>query len=233
MVNNWLNIIQEYLIPPTCILCGNVGFNSQDICHACFKDIRRNIDCCYRCAETFETANKIPQLCGQCISQTPFFDDTYAPFLHQGIIRFLIASLKFNRQYKNARLLGYLLASHLEKNAEMPELIIPIPLHPQRYRERRFNQSIEIAKTVSKQFNIPIDTKSCIRNRNTTHQTELPAKQRHINIKNAFQIIKQIDTHHIAILDDVMTTGSTANEMAKVLKKAGVTRVDIWVCARA
>lgn len=233
MVNNWLYIIQDYLLPPTCILCGNPGINSQDICLPCFNDLQKNIHCCYRCAETFETAISAPQLCGQCISKSPAFDDTYAPFIHQGIIRYLISALKFKRQYKNARLLGYLLATYLEKTAELPDVILPVPLHKQRYRERSFNQSTEIAKTISRLLNIPIDTQSCIRKLNTAHQIDLPAKQRHKNIINAFAVIKPIKAQHIAILDDVMTTGSTANELAKVLKKAGAIRVDIWVCARA
>jgi ComF family protein len=161
------------------------------------------------------------------------FDETHAPFLHKGAIRYLIANLKFNQQYKNARLLGMLLASHIEKTAELPELIIPVPLHTQRYRERGFNQSVEISKTLSRLLNIPLNTKSCIRNRNTPHQIDLPAKLRHNNIKNAFRVIHPIKQQHIALVDDVMTTGSTVNEIAKVLKKSGVSRVDIWVCARA
>jgi len=233
MVNNWLNIIQTYLLPPTCILCGNAGFNSQDICLGCFNDLNRNIHCCYRCAEIFETANATPQLCGHCISESPAFAETHAPFIHQGIIRHLIASLKFNRQYKNARLLGTLMADYLEQTTEMPEIIIPVPLHRLRYQQRGFNQSIEISKTLSKQLNIPMDTNCCVRHRNTPHQIDLPAKQRHKNIKNAFKINTSISASHVAIFDDVMTTGSTVNELAKLLKKAGVNRVDIWVCARA
>jgi ComF family protein len=195
--------------------------------------MQKNIHCCYRCAETFETANRTPQLCGHCLSKPPSFDETYAPYLHQGTIRHLIATLKFNRKYKNARVLAHLLATHIKKTAEIPDLIIPVPLHKQRYKERGFNQSIEIAKTIAKQLNITIDIESCIRQRNTLHQIDLAAKDRHKNIKNAFKVIKQVDAQHIAILDDVMTTGSTVNELAKTLKKAGVTRVDIWVCARA
>jgi ComF family protein len=233
MVNNWLNIIQDYMLPPTCILCGSSGLDSQDICQPCFNDLQKNIDCCYRCAEIFETANPTPQLCGHCLSKPPAFDETYAPFVYQDTIRFLIANLKFNRHYKNARLLAYLLANYLEKTAERPEIIIPVPLHIQRYRERGFNQSTEIAKTLSKRLNIPIDNKSCIRKRNTPHQIDLPAKQRHKNIRNAFEVSQPIKAQHVAIVDDVMTTGSTVNELAKVLKKAGVSQIDIWVCARA
>ena len=221
------------MIPPTCILCESAGFNSQDICHACFDDIERNTDCCYRCAKPFEIPSSTPKLCNKCLSNPPIFDETHAPFIHQGIPRYLITSLKFNKQYKNARLLGYLLADYLDKSIERPKLIIPIPLHKQRYKERGFNQSIEIAKNLSKILNIPIDTKSCIRQRDTAHQVGLSAQQRHQNIKNAFAVKKAIKVDHVAIIDDVITTGATANELAIVLKKSGVTRVDLWSCSRA
>lgn len=233
MVNNWLHIIQDYFIPPTCILCGQSGFNSQDICPLCFGDLQKNIHCCYRCAESFETANTLPQLCGHCLNQSPAFDESHVPFIHQGIIRYLIASLKFNKQFKNARLLGYLLANYLTKTAEMPEFIIPVPLHKKRYKERGFNQSVEIAKTVSKILNVPVDTKLCIRARDTPHQVSLQAKQRQENIKHAFLVERSVNIHHVAILDDVITTGATVNEIALTLKKAGVSRVDVWGCARA
>jgi ComF family protein len=106
-------------------------------------------------------------------------------------------------------------------------------LHKARYRERGFNQSIEIARTVGKELHIPVDVHSCIRHRDTPHQTQLTAKQRRSNMKNAFSIIKPITARHIAIVDDVMTTGSTVHELATVLKKAGAVQVDVWVCARA
>jgi Predicted amidophosphoribosyltransferases len=121
----------------------------------------------------------------------------------------------------------------LQKTAKLPEIIIPVPLHPQRFRERGFNQSIEIAKSLSRHLNIPIDTQSCIRKRNTLHQIDLPARQRQSNMKQAFKVKQPMKARHIAILDDVMTTGSTVNELAKVLKQSGVNRVDIWVCGRA
>lgn len=233
MVYNWLNIIQDYLLPPTCILCGNPGHNSRDICPSCCTQLPRNNLCCYRCAEILETSVAAPALCGRCLSRRPAFDETYAPFIHQGAIRHLIGSLKFGASYKNARLLGMLLADHLKQTAERPDLIIPVPLHKARYRERGFNQAIEIARTVAKEMQIPLDLTSCRRHRNTPHQTQLSAKKRIKNLKNAFSVIKPIHARHVAILDDVMTTGSTAHELAYVLKKAGVDRVQIWVCARA
>lgn len=233
MVYNWINIIQDYLLPPTCILCGNPGYDSRDLCHSCYTHLPRNKLCCYRCAEILEPPITAPILCGRCLSRQPAFDETYAPFIHQGAIRHLIGTLKFGANYKNARLLGMLLAEYIKQTAERPDLILPVPLHKARYRQRGFNQALEIARTVSKELQIPLDVTSCRRYRDTPHQTHLSAKKRRKNLKNAFSIIKPIHARHIAIVDDVMTTGSTAHELAYVLKKTGASRVDVWVCARA
>jgi ComF family protein len=233
IVHNWLNIIQDYLLPPTCILCGNKGFDGYDICFHCKEGLPRNTQCCYRCAEILPQPTLSPILCGHCLSSPPAFDETHAPFLYQGEIRHLITSLKFGAHYKNARLLAMLLAEHLKTSSESPDLIMPVPLHKSRYRARHFNQAIEIAKTVSKELLIPVDITSCLRHAKTPHQSSLTAKQRHKNIKNAFSIAKPLTVDHVAILDDVMTTGSTVNELAILLKDNGVSRVDVWVCARA
>lgn len=233
MVNNWLRIVQDSLLPPTCILCANRGYDSQDICQPCLNSLVKNWHCCYRCASSFATATFKPQLCGHCISAAPAFDATHAPFLYHGALRHLITTLKFNAQYKNARLLGYLLAHYLQQSTTLPEKIIPVPLHRRRFCERGFNQSTEIAKAVAKQLKIPTDLRSASRIKNTARQTDCSAKQRPSNVKNAFSVNLPTTPRHVAIVDDVMTTGSTANELAKTLKKAGVARVDVWVCARA
>ncbi len=232
-VYNWLDIIQEALLPPTCILCGNPGFNSLDICETCHVRLPRNNVCCYRCAEIFASPIVAPTLCGRCLSETPSFDETHAPFIHQDEIRHLITGLKFGAQFKNARLLGNLLADHVGKAAEKPDCIIPVPLHKARYHERGFNQALEIARTVSKSLGIPVDYASCGRHKDTPHQTGLSAKKRRQNLRRAFSVQNSIQAQHIAIIDDVMTTGSTANALATELKKAGASRVDVWVCARA
>lgn len=204
-----------------------------DICAECFADLPRNSHCCYRCGEHFEIAVSSVQLCGRCLSKPPYFDATLAPFLHQGAMRYLITELKFNHQYKNARVLAALLAHHVSQTAERPDCIVPVPLHPNRYRQRGFNQSIELARHLSKLLAIPVDMYSCTRNRDTAHQTGLPAKQRHKNIQRAFSIERQIPYRHVAIVDDVMTTGATASALASALKHHGVSRVDAWICARA
>ncbi len=148
-------------------------------------------------------------------------------------MRYLITQLKFAQQYKNARLLGTLLAKHIANTSQRPECLLPIPLHLNRYRQRGFNQSIEIAQHLAKQLQIPLDLHSCVRIRDTTQQSNLPAKQRLKNTLHAFSIVKPLGLEHVAIIDDVLTTGATASALALALKQKGVSRVDVWVCARA
>jgi len=229
-VYNWLNIIQQSLLPPTCILCNHAGWQGLDLCYPCYTQLAKNTHCCYHCAGVLPID---APLCGRCLSHPPAYDVTYAPLLHHGANRHLIAGLKFNAQYKNARLLGALLADSVKHHAPLPDCLLPVPLHKARYRERGFNQSIEIANAAGKILQIPVDVQSCVRHRDTPHQTTLTSKQRRTNVKNAFSMLKPIQARHIAIVDDVMTTGSTVQELASVLKKAGVERVDVWVCARA
>ena len=174
-----------------------------------------------------------PQLCGRCLRKSPSFDETHAPFLYDDSLRYLITQLKFHRHYKHARLLGTLLARYLAETAELPECIIPVPLHRNRYRQRGFNQAIEIARHLSSQLSIPLLLNACIRDRDTAHQTELPAKQRLKNMRRAFSAAKPLAYQHVAIVDDVMTTGATIGALAIELKRQGVNRVDVWVCARA
>lgn len=220
-------------MPPTCILCGHAGQQGIDLCYPCYTQLTKNSQCCYHCACPLEISAQLSPLCGRCLSHPQAFDATYAPFIHHGAMRHLIAGLKFSADTKNARLLGVLLAQGLKQTPQLPDYLIPVPLHKARYRQRGFNQSIEIARAAGKALQLPVDVHSCIRHRDTPHQTQLTAKQRRSNMKNAFSIVKPIQVSHIAIVDDVMTTGSTVHELAVVLKKAGVARVDVWVCARA
>ncbi len=205
----------------------------MDLCVDCFADLPGNHNCCYRCGEHFEMAITAPQLCGRCLKQTPSFEETHAPYLYADGLRYLITQLKFNQHYQNARLLGHLLTQHVAACAELPECIIPVPLHVKRYRERGFNQSIEIARHLASQLAIPLALHQCIRNRDTGHQAALAAKQRRKNLRHAFSLIQPISYQHVAIVDDVMTTGATVEALAFALKQQGVSRVDVWVCARA
>lgn len=230
-VNNWPRIIQDWLFPPTCLLCGDPGTPGRDLCEACAKSLPRNHPACPRCATPLPFASALP--CGECQCRPPAFDKSFALFRYEEPARHLIHALKFHHRHPAARLLGDLLADALADTDDKPELIIPVPLHPTKYRKRGHNQSLEIARVLSRRLQIPLDFNSCARVKATQSQTELKAEERRRNVRKAFAAAKPIHARHVAIFDDIMTTGSTVNEVAKVLRQAGVERVQVWACARA
>lgn len=191
MVNNCLNSIQHYLLPSTCIFCSHPGLKGKDICAVCYRHLPKNISACQQCAIPLPPGIGGQMRCGQCLVRPPVYDQVCAPYLYQGAIRHLLAQLKFSAEYKHARLAGELLAEAIPVKI-MPDILLPMPLHNNRYRQRGFNQSIEIARTVSKRLRIPLGLKDCIRQRDTPHQTGLTAQARSQNIKNAFAVIKPL-----------------------------------------
>ena len=132
------------------------------------------------------------------------------------------------------QLLGKLMAREIAlKEMPLPQLLLPVPLHAKRLRQRGYNQALELARPIANSFGLPIDTSSCMRRKATTEQVGLSAKKRKSNIKDAFEITGDFRNKHVAIIDDVMTTGSTVSELSQQLLQAGAKQVDVWVCARA
>jgi ComF family protein len=148
----------------------------------------------------------------------------------------LLHSLKYRTNLALAPVLADLLLAQIDK-AALPDFIVPMPLHPVRLRKRGFNQAIEIARRISKKSGVPLLPALCRRVRDTASQTGLPWKEREKNIRDAFDCEgklneKQLNGKHIAIVDDVMTTGATLNELARVLRKCGAVHISAWVVAR-
>jgi ComF family protein len=114
-----------------------------------------------------------------------------------------------------------------------PDVLLPVPLHRQRLRQRGFNQALELARPVSRRLCIPLDPWLAVRNKATIPQASLSPKDRYRNVRDAFQVKKDVSGLKIAIIDDVMTTGHTANALANTLKKAGAREISVWVFARA
>jgi len=204
---------------------------SRDLCESCAATLPYNHLACPRCALPLPFQSDEP--CGLCQKRPPAYDRSFALFHYEEPARHLIRTLKFHNRYPNARLLGEMLADALVERTDQPELLIPVPLHHSRYRERGYNQTLEIARHLARRLPIALDFESCIRARPTQPQTELKGKERRRNMKRAFALARPVTASHVAILDDVVTTGTTVNELAKVLRKAGVARLDVWACARA
>ena len=145
----------------------------------------------------------------------------------------LIGDLKFRSKLNRARLLGECLADSLiTAGVRQPDALVPVPLHPERLRQRGYNQALEIARVLSAAFPLPLETSRCQRIRNTRPQVGLGGEERRRNVRHAFAV-RGRPPRHLALLDDVITTGSTAAELAQALLQAGAERVDLWAVARA
>ncbi len=234
MVYNWAKNILTGLFPPTCLLCGAPGVGGMDLCAGCLADLPFNTQACARCA--LPLPDKAPHggLCGTCQRRAPPYDAGLAPLRYEGTVPFLVTGLKFNNRMAHARLLGILFARAMTAIPEdaRPGLLVPVPLHPGRQRERGFNQALEIIREPARRAGIALDVGSCRRQRPTSPQSGLDAKQRKSNLRGAFVLRHRPAADHVAVFDDVITTGNTVAELARVLKKAGVRRVDVWAVAR-
>lgn len=175
-------------------------------------------------------------ICGRCQRQPPPFERCTAAFRYEDPLPTLVGGIKFQSKLNLIRLLGELLADALADESQRPgwqppEAILPVPLHPRRLRVRGYNQALELARVISRRLAIPINDRCCQRKRATQAQSELDERLRFSNIRGAFEVTSAVP-RRIAILDDVVTTGATVSELARVLKRAGCERIDIWALAR-
>ena len=188
---------------------------------------------CARCGLPLPAATPPGSICGHCQQRPPAFDQCIAPFLYAPPMDQLISSLKYEQRLACARLLGELLADHLQAvQAPRPDAIAPVPLNAERVRERGFNQALEIGRVVGRQLGIPLLPRYIRRMRNTASQAGLDRAERRKNVRRAFEVCRVSGNPHVAILDDVVTTGSTAGEIARTLKAAGIAEVSVWAVAR-
>ncbi|MEM9242755.1 MAG: ComF family protein [Pseudomonadota bacterium] len=225
------NIIQKLFFPHYCLLCRERSGQSMDLCVNCRDALPYLKSACYRCANpiTIDSAEKL--LCPDCLKRMPYFDSSFALCHYQSRMSLLITRLKFQRQLAYGRVLADLMGEACGR-LPRPDVLIPVPLHRRRLCERGFNQAIEIAAPLGKYLDIPVNRHGCRRIRDTQAQSTLAAKRRHANIKGAFAVVDPIPAH-VAIIDDVVTTGHTVNELSRVLRQAGAEIVQVWSCARA
>jgi ComF family protein len=236
---------KRVLFKQSCLLCvsgldaeaGNLKANPHAVCRACLNDLPwHSKSSCPQCGLAWDGTDLNSTVCGSCISAPPNFDATHAVFLYQFPVDVMMQRYKYGNSLNIGDTFGQFLSDKLllEENSKKIDLIIPMPMHPQRLKERGFNQAIEIVKALNKDLtrNRILDYKSAIRQKLAPPQASLPLKERVKNIKGAFKIKADLTGKTIAIVDDVMTSGASLNELAKTLKKAGAARVECWVVAR-
>lgn len=206
----------------SCFLCrGRAG---DVICADCDADLPRLAFAqCPRCA----LASPGGSVCGRCLSQSPHYDATRAALAYEFPADALVHSLKFRGELALAPLLAALLVDRTR--ADHVDHVVPVPLSARRLRERGYNQSAEIARHLRKER---LDLALCERTRDGRPQIELPYDERQSNVRGAFRCTRALVGARIAVVDDVMTTGATLNELARALKAAGAVHVVNWVVAR-
>jgi ComF family protein len=218
------------LLAQDCLLCGQAS-GGEILCPACAGDLPRlPAPRCPRCA--LPTVQG--KTCGRCLAHPPHYDRTFAVFDYAFPLDKLIQAFKYGHRLALAAWLGreltrLALESGLNSTAD---LVIPLPLHPARLRERGFNQALELARPVAKALELPLDFRGCARIRHTPAQAGLPWKQREKNMRGAFCCARDLPGRRVLLIDDVMTTGASLDECARTLKRRGVTEVTLLIVAR-
>ncbi len=218
----------------TCNLCLQHPQARAGLCHRCLADLPRIAPACQRCALPLEGSDGL--ICGRCQKRPPPFDRTFAAFAYRFPLNQLIPLIKYQGQTGHLGWLADCLACALQDNASslpqaLPQVLIPIPLAPSRLRRRGYNQAALLAGRLGRQLGITTDLRSLTKPKETAHQMELKGEARRRNLRGAFSW-RGPAYGHVALIDDVMTTGTTVSEISRLLKKSGVRRVDIWVLAR-
>lgn len=170
-------------------------------------------------------------VCGICIKKKPTLDRVFSAYSFEEPLRSLIHDFKYKDAFYLRSLLVKLILDGLSPDALKTECLIPVPLHKNRLQERGFNQAAELARLLSKKTNRPYQLNLCKKTIHTKPQAGLNAKERQKNLNNAFEV-KPMPYKHVTLIDDLLTTGSTANELAQLLKAQGLVQVDLWCCAR-
>jgi len=216
-------ILNNCALPQQCLLCA--AASRAALCAACYRRLPWLIVArCPQCALPTTRG----EYCGACLKRPPHFDHVAAACSYAYPLAELIRGYKYHGTLALAALFAQMLAATAHGNADA---IVPLPLSKSRLRQRGFNQALEIARVVNRITGIPL-IRACRRVRDSAPQATLPWSKRRKNIRGAFACDADLAGKRIAVIDDVLTSGATLDEIAKILKRAGATEIQGWVVAR-
>lgn len=222
------------LFPACCVLCGVALHGALDLCRDCIDELPAHANACPRCAMPLPGASAVA--CGHCQRRAPAFSACIAALRYEYPVRELIARFKFNADLAAGRALSLLLAQRIAiRGSEhyANTVLVPVPLHRSRLAERGFNQSERIARVLSRRLGLRLQPGLCARVQRTQDQKSLDANARRRNLATAFQASGLCTGLRVAVIDDVITTGATADALATTLLAAGAAQVEAWCLARA
>ncbi|MCY1285927.1 comF family protein [compost metagenome] len=221
---------------PACLLCGaTADAPGLPLCSGCDADLPWLAAHCAICALPLQAHGLV---CGECLKKPPAFARVETPWRYAFPLDSLVTRFKHHAQWPLGRLLGQLLARHLQHafhdGLARPDLLLPVPLAPLRQRQRGFNQAGLLADWLGRELRLPVRGNLIRRVQETPPQQGLDAATRKRNLRHAFALESGGDLRgaHLALVDDVLTTGSTAETIARLLRKAGAARVDVYCLAR-
>jgi ComF family protein len=209
-----------------CMLCAGASRNRL-VCEACVATLPRSAHSCARCAIGLAHAG----ICGECQRRAPAFDAAFTAFEYRFPLDRMVQRFKYAGDLAAGKWLALELAARIEA-CERPDLLVAPPIAPSRLRERGFNQAVVISQVIGRRLRIRHAPEALAKVRDTSPQPGLGRKERLANLRDAFRCDADVSGKHVAIVDDVMTTGATADALARVLKAAGATRVSVWALAR-
>jgi ComF family protein len=225
------NFISDILPKPVCMLCQQSLGQFQRICQDCVTQLPWLGAACALCAQSLENGQTH---CGACQKNPPPYDRLWVALDYASPIDKLILGGKFSRRLLNLSVLAELFMVYWQQqSAQLPEVIIPVPLHAQRLRERGYNQALELARIISRQQGVPLDFHSIQRSKTTLAQASLPASLRRGNMDSAFTLTRPLPYSRVALVDDVFTTGNTVRALSQLLRQAKVGHIEVYCMAHA
>lgn len=228
-----MQTLSHFIIPRRCHWCHCIVAADALLCSACQPFLPRLGVGCYQCALPLPCS--VPA-CADCLRKPPSFTRAVIPFAYQYPVTDWIQQLKYSGRLTSVNMLGYALLDEIQLSYQTegayPTHIIPVPLHTQRLRARGFNQTNEIGKILARHLPCELLAQVCRRVIATSAQSQLTKFSRMRNVVHAFTVVRQPLPAHIALLDDVMTTGQTLRALAQACRSAGARRIDVWCVAR-
>ena len=232
MVYQWIKNIPTHITPKHCPITRR-QLTPANLIHPSARALLSTVQpACPLCSLPYEHGADAEALCPACSTVLPPYQRLLAACRYQSPADTLVQQLKFQGRLSCAEAMAELMAEAAPPTEALPEVLLPVPLHSGRLRERGFNQAAEIVKSLSHRLNIPMDDRLLIRNKPTPPQSDLSADQRKQNVKNAFEMRYSPKYQHVAVIDDVVTTGHTVKAVSRLLKSGGIKCVEVWCFAR-
>lgn len=233
LVDNYLSPVLDLLAPRRCLWCRSRIARGYS-CYSCRERLPWNRVACRLCARPLSGPPEPARRCPACTASPPPQDAAWVPFLYELPVSTQIIALKFHASLQSAAVLADLMIEGLAARSDrLPELLVPVPLHSGRLAGRGYNQALELGRHLRDRLTLELVPDAARRRNVTREQTRLSASERRRNVRNVFAVGEAVRGRHVALLDDVITTGATVTELARAARAAGARRIEVWAVARA